>query len=205
MYMTGLDRVILLVNDMTIKGNTRVQKYGFLASQLFSKELSDLNFYDDWEPYSYGPHSQQLSYDLRECVKQNLIDEQVETTINERRMHIYSLKIRGRAILQKLTARHGETIKTLYDKFSELNRKSMNSILKDIYEAYPAYTVNSEIKDRVLNHDNDDKSNFRPDLENSRFNADIENKLEMIQDGNVKGKKYSVAEYLQHVDQILED
>jgi len=200
--LAGLDRVILLVNDMTIKGSTRVQKYGFLTSQLFSNELSGMDFYNDWEPYSYGPHSQQLSYDLRECVKQNLIDEQVETTVNGKEMHVYSLKIKGRANLRELTSKYDKTIKALYDKFSELNKKSMNSILKDIYEAYPTYTVNSEIKDRVLNYK---ESNLKSNLENKRFNEEIENKLELIQSGNVKGKKYSTTEYLQHIDQILED
>ena len=88
--MTGLDRVILLVNDMTIKGTTRVQKYGFLTSQLYSKELSGLNFYNDWVPYRFGPNSQQLAQDLSMCIKQDLIDEQIEQTFNNRLIHNYT-------------------------------------------------------------------------------------------------------------------
>jgi len=201
--LTGLDRVILLINDMTIKGTTRVQKYGFLTSQLYSKELSGLNFYTDWVPYRFGPNSQQLSQDLSMCIKQDLVDEQVEQTFNNRLIHNYTLKIRGRAILRNLMETHDEMIKILYEKFTELNRKSMSSILKDIYEAYPKYTVNSEIKDEVLN--NVSEINSESNLESKKLNPEIEDKLELIRSGNIKGRKYTSSEYLQHIDQILED
>ncbi len=71
---------------MTIKGSTRIQKYGFLASQLYSKELVALNFYDDWVAYTYGPHSMDLVQDLRKGVEDNYIDEKIEQTHNGRRM-----------------------------------------------------------------------------------------------------------------------
>ena len=201
--MTGLDRVILLVNDMTIRGTTRLQKYGFLTSQLYSKELPSLNFYNDWVPYLYGPNSQQLAQDLSMCIKQDLIDEQVEQTFNSRLIHNYTLKIRGRVILRNLMKTHDEMIKILYEKFTELNKKSMSSILKDIYEAYPTYIVNSKIKDEVL--DNANEITFESNLESKKFNQEIENKLELIRTDNVKGKKYTSSEYLQHIDQVLED
>ena len=98
---------------------------------------------------------------------------------------------------------HDEMIKILYEKFTELNKKSMSSILKDIYEAYPKYTVNSEIKDEVLN--DVPKINSESNLESKKLNPEIEDKLELIRSGNVKGKKYTSSEYLQHIDQLLED
>jgi len=79
----------------------------------------------------------------------------------------------------------------------------MSSILKDIYESYPKYTVNSEIKDEVLN--NISEINSESNLESKKLNSEIEDKLELIQSGNIKGKKYTSSEYLQHIDQILED
>ena len=201
--MGDLDRVILLVNDMTIKGNTRVQKYAFLASQLYSKELAPLNFYDDWKSYFYGPHSAQLSHDLRLAVKGDLIDENVKETANGRKMHVYSLKIKGRTALRRLLEDHNEMIKILYEKFTQLNKQSMMVILKDIYEAYPKFTVNSEIKEDVLNSAN--QFEYEDNLESKRLSPDIEHRLELIQSGNVKGRRYTPSEYLHHIDQILED
>ena len=98
---------------------------------------------------------------------------------------------------------HDEMIKILYEKFTELNKKSMSSILKDIYEAYPTYTVNSEIKDEVLNNSNE--ITFESNLESKKLNQEIEDKLELIRSDNIKSKKYTSSEYLQHIDQILED
>jgi len=187
---------------MTVKGSTRIQKYGFLASQLYSKELTSLNFYKDWVPYSYGPHSMELVHDLQKCVEQDLIEDNVEITHNGRQLHIYSLKLRGRSRLNKLSQDYGEIIKNLYEKFTALNRKSINSVLKDIYEAYPNYTVNSKIKQEVL--ESTDKFIYEK-LETEELNPEIKQKLELIQSGGVKGKKYSPSEYLQHIDNLLED
>ncbi len=44
-----------------------------------------------------------------------------------------------------------DIIKELYQKFTQLNKKPITSVLKDIYLAYPEYTVKSEIKESVMN------------------------------------------------------
>ncbi len=132
-----------------------------------------------------------------------MIDEQVEQTFNNRLIHNYTLKIKGRAVLRNLVENHDKMIKILHEKFTELNKKSMSSILKDIYEAHPKYTVNSGIKDIVLN--SAPEFNSESNLERKKINSEIEDKLDLIQSGNVKGKKYTSSEYLQHIDQILKD
>ena len=148
--MTDLDRIVLIINDMTIKGNTRMQKYGFLIHQLYSDDLDDLNFYSDWKAYHYGPFSESLADDLSKCVEQKLVTKFSTPTNNGRTFTNYSLTIKGRMRLRQLSTTNHNLIKILYEKFTQLNKKSMASILKDIYIAYPEYTVNSEIKEQVM-------------------------------------------------------
>jgi uncharacterized protein YwgA len=148
--MDRLDRIILIINDMTVKGNTRMQKYGFLIRQLYSEDLHGLNFYDDWKPYLYGPYSAELKQDLEECINQKLVAKFNTPTDSGREFMNYSLTMRGRMKLRNIVATY-DIVKELYQKFTKLNQKSMTSILKDIYLAYPNYTVNSEIRETVMN------------------------------------------------------
>jgi len=147
--MDGLDRVIVLINDMTIAGNTRIQKYGFLISQLYAKKLD--GFYVDWKPYLYGPYSEELKKDLDEAIANNLVTKYTTMTPSNREFSNYTLTIKGRLKLRRITEQYHKVIKDLYDKFTELNRRPMQTILKDIYLAYPKYTVNSEIRNEVMN------------------------------------------------------
>jgi len=136
---------------MTIKGNTRLQKYGFLIYQLYSKKLQELNFYSDWKPYHYGPYSEELKNDLQRSIDENLVVKFITPTQTGREFSNYSLTIKGRLRLRQLSEKYASIIRELYEKFTQLNQKSMASILKDIYLAYPTYTVNSEIKESVMN------------------------------------------------------
>lgn len=149
----GLDRLIILINDMTIQGNTRLQKYGFVVYQRYAKKnkLEGLNFYSDWKPYLYGPYSQQLKNDLEEAIASNLIAKYTTITPSNREFSNYSLTVKGRMRLRKLLEKYGRVVKELYEKFTQLNKQPMQIILKDIYLAYPEFTVNSEIRDEVMN------------------------------------------------------
>ncbi|MBI1663887.1 MAG: hypothetical protein IS860_10505 [Nitrosopumilus sp.] len=145
-----LDRVVVLINDMTVKGNTRIQKYGFLMHKLYSKELHGLNFYADWRPYLYGPYSEELKNDLEDCISQHLVTKFTSPTNTGREFSNYNLTTKGRMRLRKISGDY-DIIKELYQKFTQLNKKPITSVLKDIYLAYPEYTVKSEIKESVMN------------------------------------------------------
>jgi len=145
------DRIILIINDMTIKGNTRMQKYGFLIHKLYANDLQGLNFYSDWKPYLYGPYSEELKQDLQECIKQKLVVQFNSPTESGRQFSNYNLSMKGRVKLRNVIANYEKTVKELYEKFTKLNRTPIISILKDIYLAYPEYTVKSEIKESVMN------------------------------------------------------
>ncbi len=145
-----LDRVVVLINEMTIKGNTRIQKYGFLMHKLYSKELHGLNFYTYWKPYLYGPYSEELRNDLETCIDQNLVTKFMSPTTTGRQFSNYTLTTKGRMALRRIAGDYN-IIKELYEKFTQLNKKPITSVLKEIYLAYPEYTVKSEIKETIVN------------------------------------------------------
>lgn len=146
------DRVIVLINDLTIGGNTRIQKYAFLVHQLYDKELEpNLKFYNDWIAYRYGPFSKELELDLKTCVENKLVARTETPVSSGREFTNYSLTMKGRMRMRKLSENNSKMVKKLYEKFTLLNKKSTATILKDIYLAYPQFTINSEIRDQVLN------------------------------------------------------
>ena len=147
-----LNRVIILINEMTIRGNTRIQKYGFLMHELYSKELQGLNFYKDWKPYHYGPYNNELENDLNSAIDQKLVRKFTNTANTGREISNYSLTMKGRVKLREIAKDHN-VIKELYEKFTQLNKKPIRFILKEIYLAYPEFTVNSKIKDAINDYD----------------------------------------------------
>ncbi len=180
-----------------------MQKYGFLTAQLYHNELKNLNFYSDWRAHNYGPYSDELASDIKLCVRDNLVQLQVEKITDNKTISTYSLKIKGKQRLNELSKIYANTIKNLYEKFTELNRQKTDKILRDIYEAYPSFTINSMIKENVLK--STDKLPHESNSENKPLTQSIEQKIESIQSGNTRGKKYTATEYLSHVDQILQD
>lgn len=201
--MAGVERVVVLVNSLTVHGKTRLQKYGFLASKLYQSDLERLDFYQDWRPHHYGPYSRSLDLDMRQCVKDNILDEANGLESGGNAYHVYTLKPKGHAMLRKLALEHESVIKTLHAKFLDFNKKPWQSLLKDIYEAYPEYTVNSLIKDDVMGvscDDDDDDCDYEPNLD-----PEIERDIRDIRLGRFGGKTYTIDEYIKHVQKVLEE
>ena len=99
--MEGTDRIVFLINQTTIRGRTRLQKYGFLAYQLYRADLKPLGFYSDWEAYHYGPYSMDLTCDLQEAEKTGLLKIESRES-GGRAMDFYSLAPKGAKRLSSL-------------------------------------------------------------------------------------------------------
>lgn len=200
--MAGLERVVVLVNSLTVHGRTRLQKYGFLASQLYRDDLERLDFYQDWEPHHYGPYSRTLDQDVRQCIKDGILDESSEAASDGNMYYVYALRPKGHAMLRKLTLDYESLIKSLHAKFTDFNKKPWPSLLKDIYEAYPKYTTNSLIKGEVVGAG--DGANGDYDYE-PNLNPEIERAIDDIESGRSKSKVYTIDEYIKHVEKVLEE
>lgn len=148
------DRALMIVNDIRVHGVTRMQKYGFLLAKQYNKEVEriskaepSLAFYDDWEPLWFGPFSKTLAKDIDACVEHGLIHKEPVSTSPD--SHRFSLTISGRKQWRAMFGRFNGEMTAMHGKVSHLQRVSLESLLEDIYNLYPEYTVKSIISDRV--------------------------------------------------------
>ena len=101
--LKDVDRPLLIINDFTINGTTRFQKYGFLLHKEYGAYMLSLNerckikFYADWAPLYFGPFSRSLEEDLKECIGTDIIKKvDVPTRTEGREISTYNLTIKGR-------------------------------------------------------------------------------------------------------------
>lgn len=147
------DRVLFIINDNTIHGDTRFQKYGFLLYKQYSNELKKLknnfpefNFYDDWEPYHYGPYSKQLNKDIKICIEDKiLIDVKMDGTTYSQ----YKLTLKGRKKWRSIFNTATDEIIGINNKIRNLQGIKFIELLRQVYNAYPEYTIKSRIKDTL--------------------------------------------------------
>ena len=149
------DRPLLIINDFTIAGSTRFQKYGFLLHKEYGayiislSERCNIKFYDDWKPYHFGPFSKSLKEDLKECVDTRVIQTINVSTGNEgRMMTTYSLTPKGRTKWVEIWDKVPE-IPSIVKQIQSLQKIPYYILLGQIYRAYPEFTTKSKIRDEV--------------------------------------------------------
>ena len=190
--MEGTDRVVFLINQTAIRGRTRLQKYGFLAYQLYRADLKPLGFYSDWEAYHYGPYSMDLTCDLQEAEKTGLI--KIESREHGgRAADFYSLAPKGAKRLSPLLHDHGDLVNRIYETFANLNKKSLDGPIGEIYADYPQYAKN-RIKGRAADENAD-----------VRFNPGIERMIQEIESGNANWGRHSIEEHIQYIDRLMRE
>ncbi|MXY60768.1 MAG: hypothetical protein F4Y82_01450 [Cenarchaeum sp. SB0665_bin_23] len=148
------DRALMVVSDATIYGSTRLQKYGFLLTQQYKKEMEgiakatpELKFYDDWAPLWFGPFSKSLAKDIDACMQNGLIyKEPVKLSQNSFR---YGLTLKGRRKWRAMLHKSTKDITAIHKKVMNLQKMRLERLLEYIYYAYPEYTVNSTIREKI--------------------------------------------------------
>ena len=188
--MDGADRIILLVNQTAVRGRARLQKYGFLAYQLYRSDLKPLGFYSDWEAHRYGPYSADLARDLQEAERTGLIRTERRRS-GGRAVDFYSLGPKGAKRLSFLLRDHGDLVKRLYETLAGLNKKSLDRLIEEIYADHPQYARNGKT-DRNLDTD-------------VRFNPEIERMIEEIDSGNANWEVHSPAEHIEYIKRLVRD
>ena len=149
------DRILMIINDNTIHGTTRLQKYGFLLFKQYEWELrrianmqADLKFYDDWKSFWYGPYSECLNKDVQKCIENKTISKLLVD--KNRNKYNYSLTIRGRAVWREMLNRFHVEMPEIETKIRNLQKIGLETLLSGVYSAYPEYTKRSVIKDRLV-------------------------------------------------------
>ena len=189
--MQGTDRIVFLINRTTIRGRTRLQKYGFLACQLYRADLRPLGFYSDWEAYHYGPYSMDLACDLQEAREEGLI--KIEPRELSRAAEFYSLAPKGIKKLPSLLRDHKDLVGRIYETFTNLNKKSLDKIIGEIYADYPEYAKNSRIKDRIVDNNPEDQV---------RFSLETERMIQELESRNADWESHSIDEHMRCVRRL---
>lgn len=191
--MAGLERAVVLVNDLAVRGRLRLHKYGFIAAHPYKKDLECLGFYRDWKARGDGPYSRGLAEDLGSCVEAGIIDEARRTTPGGSTIYVYTLRPKGRRMLRRL-AKGGEPLKAdLHKRFAGLDRKGMSALLKDACKAHPEYAADGGAKGGAPKGAGADADG------RERFNPEIEAILQSIDSGTFVGKEYTIDEYIKYV------
>lgn len=193
--LDGIDRLVLLINQTTIRGKTRLQKYGFLAYHLYRPDLMPFDFYSDWEACHYGPYSMDLTCDLQHAEKTGLVKTELAES-GSGKVVIYSLGPKGHQRLSLLSRDHRSLINNIHETSINLNKKPLPVLVEEIYVDHPEYAVNRKVKNRATNGEQDD---------GVRFNPEIERMLEEIDSGKANWKTQTPDEHLEYLESLLKD
>ena len=143
MDITSEDRALLILNDKTILGLTRLRLYGFLLSRQYEWELNEiakclpeLKFYSDWEPSWGGPHSASLQDDIKACII-NGNAARTPSVYGIDMMDEYRLTFKGRAMWRRISSRSSDEIDGIRKKTGKLQGVGFEVLLSSIYETYP--------------------------------------------------------------------
>jgi len=145
---------ILLISSTLgkIRGKTRFMKLLFLLRKEYSFRRG--NFFK-FEPWLYGPFSEDIEMDLSELENQNLISKRAllffeEEASEEKTLYEYSLTTQGERIAREISqdlSRH--EIETLME-LKKFNRMKLKTLLKYVYRKYPKYVTKSKITETIL-------------------------------------------------------
>lgn len=140
--------MLILGTQENITGVTRFMKYLFLADQvhIFKKQ----NLIIPWKPYDYGPYWNEFNTFLTSLSHEKLLTETEQTTINGHKTTKISITTKGRVYFRKLLNNYSNESNALKDLLSNHNRSSLTKLMKFVYEHYPEFTINSKIKERIL-------------------------------------------------------
>ena len=135
-------RLLLIMQDLSIRGKTRIQKYGFCIHQQYA-EADGLGFYADWKAYHFGPYSQALADDLDAAIRDKhveIIDPDGGTGSKR-----YKLAIGAYKEYASLGEKHGY-VAGIREMLGNLQTLSLTGLLRQIYRDYPEYAVRSQIR-----------------------------------------------------------
>ena len=145
MDITSEDRALLILNDKTIHGLTRLRLYGFLLSRQYEWELNEiakclpeLKFYSDWEPSWGGPHSASLQANIKACMINGKVAK-TPSVYETDMMDEYGLTFKGRAVWRRIFSRSNDEIDGIGKKIGKLQKVSFETLLCSVYGTYPEY------------------------------------------------------------------
>ncbi|MDA7940161.1 MAG: hypothetical protein MPI95_04230 [Nitrosopumilus sp.] len=143
---TGCDRrLLLIIQDQTIGGRTRIQKYGFYIYQKYPV-VDEYGFYTDWKPNHFGPYSQELADGIDAAVRDgHLIEIRDEKSGTEFKK--YRLSVEASKEYKELKREKG-FLEDMQKLIKHLQGLSLMTVLKQVYWDYPEFAAQGLIRGR---------------------------------------------------------
>lgn len=145
--LSGTDLTLSLLyadNQQPIDGMTRFEKLVFLTKEeVLAKQRgagSDFTF----EPNRFGPLAVELYDELEYLNSSNLISK---TAAN-----VFQITDLGKRYFESKVSKRvpSKTLEKIQELKKKWDRQDLGALLRYVYQKYPDYTVNSEIKDKIL-------------------------------------------------------
>ena len=146
---------ILLHHAESIRGITKLQKLLFLVEQetdFFADYGDDLAF--EFTPHKMGPFSKHVYEEIRFLQQLNAIemepmdDQSAEDDLTNKIFHITP---KGEKIAAELANQlEAEYNKELQLVVEQYNHMALRDLLQYVYQEYPSFATESEIKDDIL-------------------------------------------------------
>jgi uncharacterized protein YwgA len=142
---TDLTLCLLYVDDQyPIEGMTKFEKLVFLSKEeVLKKEKEDVPEFK-FEPDRFGPLATELYDEIEYLGSSGLLSKTAQGTfaITEKGKSYFENRVRNR--IDPKTVERIQQLKKRWDK------KDLGELLRYVYEQYKDYTVNSEIKEKIL-------------------------------------------------------
>jgi len=138
--------LLLLLKHMGyINGRIQLQKLMFLLEKNYKIPTG---YY--FIPYKFGPYSDAIQEDLQKLVNYGYVRHALVKKANNETLHRYQLTEYGEQFLleQDIPEVIEEVISDLCHDFKNY---SLPRLISYVYEHYPEYTINSEIREQFLN------------------------------------------------------
>jgi len=144
-----------------VEGTTKLQKLFFLLEQesAFNEVYDDVEI--EFEPYKYGPFSEQIYDELEMLILWDVIEEEeMDTDVDsirdesDKSSHAnkrFTLTEKGEKVASEVNRSLDDDIEEEFEEIvDEYLDMSVDDLLEYVYKQYPDYTTKSEIKDEVL-------------------------------------------------------
>lgn len=128
-----------------VDGNTRLQKYALLLTKII---LKNEDRYNDWEANNYGGFSKQISLEIQQCIKNEMVEKNTVSHSGQEHNR-YSITDKGNKMIKELINSEKETYRKIKIITKFYFNRSLNDLLTDAYTLFPKYTLNSRIKDTI--------------------------------------------------------
>ena len=138
--------LLLIMQDLSIMGRIRMQKYGFCIHQQYA-EADDLGFYADWKPYHFGPYSEALACDLDAAIRAGHVLE-IGDPGGGPGPNRYKLAANASKEYASLKE-NLDYVAGIRRMLAKLETLSLMGLLRQIYQDYPGYAMRGQIRGRV--------------------------------------------------------